>query len=128
MQQHLLTIVILLPVIGALAMAGYGFAPNRREEHYRWIAFAFSTATFLLSLLLIRGAGAGLADVRLRNDSCRDECRRHNPLFARRVLVVSGFRSGLLHQGAAVSAAHVAARCAYGSADRRLGDSCRCAA
>src|SRR5437016_2939754 len=68
MQQHLLTIVILLPVIGALAMAGYGFAPNRREEHYRWIAFAFSTATFLLSLLLIRGAGAGLAEFRFEQN------------------------------------------------------------
>ena len=44
MQQHLLTALILVPVIGALATVAYSFVPNRREEHYKWIALAFSTA------------------------------------------------------------------------------------
>jgi NADH-quinone oxidoreductase subunit M len=68
MQQHLLTILVLLPVLGALALIAYGFVPNRREEHYRWIAFAFSTATFLLSLLLLRGAGGAIAEFRFEEN------------------------------------------------------------
>ena len=35
-----------------------------REEQYRWLALAFSTVTFLVSLLLIRSSGGGLADFR----------------------------------------------------------------
>src|SRR5438309_5226831 len=68
MQQHLLTALILVPVIGALATVAYSFVPNRREEHYKWIALAFSTATFLLSLLLIRGAWGALADFRFEEN------------------------------------------------------------
>src|SRR6202158_3546261 len=64
MEQHLLTILILLPVTGALVTGGYGLSGTRREEHYRWLALAFSTVTFLLSLLLIRDSGGGLADFR----------------------------------------------------------------
>ncbi|HXM33654.1 MAG TPA: NADH-quinone oxidoreductase subunit M [Pyrinomonadaceae bacterium] len=64
MQQHLLTTLILLPVFGAAVMVAYGLSGARREEHYRWLALGFSTVTLLLSLLLIKGAGGGLADFR----------------------------------------------------------------
>jgi NADH-quinone oxidoreductase subunit M len=64
MEQHLVTILILLPVVGAVATVVYGLSGARREEHYRWLALAFSTVTFLLSLLLIRHSGGGLADFR----------------------------------------------------------------
>ncbi|HEX8473583.1 MAG TPA: NADH-quinone oxidoreductase subunit M [Pyrinomonadaceae bacterium] len=63
MQQYLLTILILLPTLGAIAVAAHGFAPYRRETHYRWIALAFSIATFALSLLLLGGGiGEGAAN------------------------------------------------------------------
>src|SRR5918911_2255551 len=58
MQSYLLTILILLPAAGALAICLYGLAPARRAAHYRWIAFLVSTATFLVSLLLLKGDGA----------------------------------------------------------------------
>ncbi|HEX8140164.1 MAG TPA: NADH-quinone oxidoreductase subunit M [Pyrinomonadaceae bacterium] len=59
MQQYLLTALILLPVLGALAAVGHGLAPYRRETHYRWIALVVSLATFALSLLLLGGGGYG---------------------------------------------------------------------
>ena len=60
MQGWLLTILILLPAAGGLAIAAHGRAPYRRETHYRWIALLFSLATFALSLLLLTGdVGAG---------------------------------------------------------------------
>src|SRR6267142_6882739 len=68
MQQHLLTILILLPVIGALVLVGYSFAPNRREEHYRWIALVVSIATFAVSLLLLRGTGGAIAEFRFEEN------------------------------------------------------------
>jgi NADH-quinone oxidoreductase subunit M len=60
MQQYLLTILILLPVIGAIAAIGHSFV-YKRETDYRWIALGFSVATFALSLLLLTGdtTGAG---------------------------------------------------------------------
>jgi NADH-quinone oxidoreductase subunit M len=60
MQQYLLTILILLPVAGAVAAIGHGFV-YKRETDYRWIALGFSIATFALSLLLLTGdtTGAG---------------------------------------------------------------------
>src|ERR1700730_15915275 len=68
MQQDLLTTIILLPAIGALSLVAYSFLPNRREEHYRWIALAFSIAAFLLSLQLIHGSGGGVADFRFERN------------------------------------------------------------
>jgi NADH-quinone oxidoreductase subunit M len=53
MQQYLITILILLPVVGAIAVAAHGFAGYARREHYRWIALLFSVATFAASLLLL---------------------------------------------------------------------------
>lgn len=56
MQNYLLTILILLPVVGAVALIGHSVAPYRRETHYRWIALGFSLITFLLSLMLLTGS------------------------------------------------------------------------
>jgi NADH-quinone oxidoreductase subunit M len=64
MQSHLLTILILLPVIGAGTTVIYSLTPGARESHHRWIALAFTTLSFLVSLLLIQGAGGGLAAFR----------------------------------------------------------------
>jgi NADH-quinone oxidoreductase subunit M len=62
MQQYLLTALILLPVVGALALVAHLLAPYRREAHYRWIALGFSLATFALSLLLLGSDGGHGAD------------------------------------------------------------------
>ena len=64
MQNHLLTILILLPVIGAATAIAYSFTPGARESHHRWIALGFTTLSFLVSLLLIQGAGGALAAFR----------------------------------------------------------------
>jgi len=64
MQQHLLTLLVLVPVVGALVAILYSLAPGGREENYKWIAFLTSLATFVFSLLLIQGAGGGTADFR----------------------------------------------------------------
>jgi NADH-quinone oxidoreductase subunit M len=56
MKQHSLTILILLPVLGAVVSAVYNLT-TKKEAHFKWIALAFSVATFLLSLLLISGSG-----------------------------------------------------------------------
>lgn len=68
MPQRLLTVLILLPVVGALVTVGYSFLPSRREQNYRWIALSFSLATFALSLLLIRGAGTAVAEFRFEEN------------------------------------------------------------
>jgi len=63
-MPHLLTILILLPFVGALALVLYSFAPPRRDEHYRWIALVTTVATFVMSLLLLRSGGATGAEFR----------------------------------------------------------------
>jgi len=67
-MSHLLTILILLPVAGALALVGYSFVSSRREEHYRWIALVVTVATFAVSLLLLRGIGASGAEFRFEEN------------------------------------------------------------
>ena len=67
-MQHLLTIIILLPVAGALATVGYSLLPGKRESNYKWIALACSLVDFGLSLFLIRGIGAGTKDFRFVED------------------------------------------------------------
>jgi NADH-quinone oxidoreductase subunit M len=57
MLRYLLTILILVPVVGALFAVGYGFLSRKRETYYRWIALLFSLLTFALSLLLLSNAG-----------------------------------------------------------------------
>src|SRR6266542_52070 len=68
MQLHLLTAIILLPVIGALVTVGYSFLPAKREANYKWIALGFSVVVFALSLLLIRGIGGDTRDFRFVED------------------------------------------------------------
>ena len=63
-MPHLLTILILLPFAGALALVLYSFAPPKRDEHYRWIALVTAIATFVVSLLLLRGVGGTGAEFR----------------------------------------------------------------
>jgi NADH-quinone oxidoreductase subunit M len=60
MQNYLLTILILLPVIGAATAIVYSFTPGAKESHHRWIALGFTTLAFLLSFLLIRGSGTAV--------------------------------------------------------------------
>ena len=60
MQNYLLTILILLPVIGAATALVYSFTPGARESHHRWIALGFTMAAFILSLLLLKGSGSSL--------------------------------------------------------------------
>jgi len=67
-MAYLLTILILLPVAGALALVGYSFMSSRREEHYRWIALIATIATFVVSLLLLRGVGASGAELRFEEN------------------------------------------------------------
>ena len=57
-MPHLLTILILLPVAGALVAVVYSLVA-KREEHHKWIALVTTTATFIVSLLLLRGLGVG---------------------------------------------------------------------
>jgi NADH-quinone oxidoreductase subunit M len=64
MQQHLLTILILLPVIGAGTSVIYSLTSGARDSHHRWIALGFTSLSFLVSLLLIQGAGGGVAAFR----------------------------------------------------------------
>src|SRR5205809_2546816 len=61
MPNYLLTILILLPVIGAATAITYSFTPGARESHHRWIALGFTTFSFLASLLLIQGANGNTA-------------------------------------------------------------------
>ncbi|HSS19237.1 MAG TPA: NADH-quinone oxidoreductase subunit M [Pyrinomonadaceae bacterium] len=57
MQQHLLTIIILLPVAGALGLVAYSLLAPNQEQSYKWIALGVSLVDFLLSLFLIGGSG-----------------------------------------------------------------------
>lgn len=67
-MPHLLTILILLPFAGALAMVVYSLAPSRKDDHYRWIALIATVATFVVSLLLLRGAGGSGAEFRFEEN------------------------------------------------------------
>lgn len=67
-MSYLLTIIILLPIAGAVLIAAYSFLPSRRESHYKWMALGFSVLDFAASLLLLRGSGAGLKDFRFVED------------------------------------------------------------
>src|SRR5207249_4400511 len=68
MQSHLLTILILLPVIGAATTVVYSFTPGARESHHRWIALGFTTLVLALSLFLLRGAAPGIAAFRFEEN------------------------------------------------------------
>lgn len=68
MQNHLLTILILLPVIGAATAVVYSLTPGAKESHNRWIALGFTTVAFILSLLLIKGTGGDTAAFRFEEN------------------------------------------------------------
>src|SRR3989442_5545950 len=68
MQNHLLTILILLPVIGAATTVVYGLTPGAKESHHRWIALSFTTLVFLLSLLLIKAGGGNFSTFRFEEN------------------------------------------------------------
>ncbi|HYY41825.1 MAG TPA: hypothetical protein VE775_03770, partial [Pyrinomonadaceae bacterium] len=58
MERYLITILILLPVAGALLAAMSAYAPARKDgTQARWIALGCSVVTFALSLLLLKGDG-----------------------------------------------------------------------
>ena len=56
-MTHLLTILILIPVAGAIASVLYAVVLKGDEGHYKWIALGTSVITFLVSLLLLQGVG-----------------------------------------------------------------------
>jgi NADH-quinone oxidoreductase subunit M len=67
-MPHLLTVLILLPVIGALASVLYALVPSRREDHYKWIALLTTISTFGISLLLLTGGGTATANFRFEEN------------------------------------------------------------
>src|SRR6266496_1367694 len=68
MQQHLLTVLVLLPVAGALVAVIYSLTPGQRQENYKWIALLTTVATFGVSLFLIKGISAGTAEFRFEEN------------------------------------------------------------
>jgi len=46
-MQYLLTALILIPTVGAIAAVGHNFAGYKRDSHFRWIALAFSLVRLL---------------------------------------------------------------------------------
>jgi NADH-quinone oxidoreductase subunit M len=67
-MPYLLTILILLPVAGALGLVLYSYVSKRGEEHFRWIALITTVVTFAVSLLLLRGLGASGAEFRFEEN------------------------------------------------------------
>ncbi|MEO8650473.1 MAG: NADH-quinone oxidoreductase subunit M [Acidobacteriota bacterium] len=59
--ENLLTILILLPVVGTLAIVGHQMV-WKNESQAKWIALGFTIVVFLLSILLVTNAGAASAD------------------------------------------------------------------
>ena len=57
-MTNLLTILILVPVAGAVGSVLYAVFAKGNEEHYKWIALITSIVTFVLSLFLLQGFGA----------------------------------------------------------------------
>lgn len=56
-SENLLTVLIFLPLFGAVGAMGYAtFAGKPQESSYRWIALAFTILNFLVSLLLFGGS------------------------------------------------------------------------
>ena len=68
MQHYLLTILIVLPVAGAITLAGYMLVRGDKPDDYRWIALIVSIVTFALSLFLIGGAGASTSSFRFEQN------------------------------------------------------------
>ena len=58
--ENLLTILILLPVFGAIAVLGHA-AFWKQESHLKWVTLLFTIVNFLVSLVLILDKGAASA-------------------------------------------------------------------
>lgn len=56
--ENLLTILILLPAFGAVALVGHQLL-WKEESHLKWLTLAFSLLNFLVSLLLLGAAAPG---------------------------------------------------------------------
>ncbi|MCB1025950.1 MAG: NADH-quinone oxidoreductase subunit M, partial [Acidobacteria bacterium] len=56
LTENLLTILILLPVFGALAIIGHSLF-WKEIKHLKWLALVFTSANFLYSLFLFGGGG-----------------------------------------------------------------------
>src|SRR4030095_1691871 len=67
-MQSLLTMLILLPFVGAATAVVYSLTPGAKESHHRWIALGFTTVAFILSLLLIKGTGGDAAAFRFEEN------------------------------------------------------------
>ena len=59
-SENLLTILILLPVVGAVLVVAHQMF-WKREDHLKWLTLGFTTLNFLLSLLLIVDQGTASA-------------------------------------------------------------------
>lgn len=55
-NENLITILILLPVIGAIGLVGYQLL-TKNDDSLKWITFAVTLVGFLLSILLITNRG-----------------------------------------------------------------------
>jgi NADH-quinone oxidoreductase subunit M len=58
--ENLLTILILLPVFGAIGLVAHQMF-WKNEEHLKWVTFAVTVVIFLLSLLLLGNSGTASA-------------------------------------------------------------------
>ena len=67
-MPHLLTLLVLWPVFGAVVSVVYSLLPGQREANYKWIALFTTLVTFVVSLFLIQGAGAGTAEFRFEEN------------------------------------------------------------
>src|SRR6266850_2910525 len=67
-MPHLLTLLLLWPVFGALVSVVYSLLPGQREANYKWIALVTTSVTFIVSLFLIQGVGAGTAEFRFEEN------------------------------------------------------------
>lgn len=70
LQNYLLTILIAIPVLGALGLVLHGaLAPYRNESHSRAIALLTTLVTFGVSLFLLTGAGGDTAAMRFEQNN-----------------------------------------------------------
>lgn len=60
-SENLLTILILLPVVGAVAALAHRMF-RKAESHLKWLTLGFTLANFLLSLLLVTISGPASAN------------------------------------------------------------------
>ena len=67
-MPHLLTLLVLWPIFGALVSVAYSLLPGQREANYKWIALLTTSVTLVVSLFLVQGVGAGTAEFRFEEN------------------------------------------------------------